>query len=81
MIEEFVDVEAGSVAKVENERVPEGLSADVVGLVVCQQFEEFLVDGVCVEEIFSNLRFKVWIVFDKNCLAAECLSHGSRSWL
>jgi hypothetical protein len=35
MIEEFVDVEAGSVAKVENERVPEGLSADVVGLVVC----------------------------------------------
>lgn len=75
MIQEFVHVDAGSVSEVENQRMPQGLGTDVVCLLIPQNLEEFLVDGIGVEEIFPDLSFEVGVVLDKDSLAAEVLPH------
>ena len=69
VIQELVYVQARSVSEVEDQRVPQGLRAHVVGSLVAQQFEQFFVEGVSVEEIFPDLFFEVGVVLEEDGLA------------
>lgn len=43
LIQEFIYVHTGSVSEVEDQRVPQGLGAHVVRLLVSQYFEQFFI--------------------------------------
>lgn len=71
VVEQFVDVEGGGVSEVEDEGVAQGLGAHVVGGVRLQQVEQFLVDGVGLEEVVPDGLAEGGVVLDEDGLAAE----------